>query len=260
MGGYKTPSDVKAASFSAFGPTNEGRIKPDLVGIGVNVFSANSDRDSSYEEMSGTSMASPNVTGSLALVQEYYNKNYSTTAQPFMRANTLKALTIHTANEAGEHAGPNYKFGWGLLNVLRAVEVLSVKDNFSFVNENTLQNRSKYEIKVKAKSDTEPLKVTIVWDDPVPATENMPAYTLNNRQSVLVNDLDLRITDGVETFYPWVLNPDKPTEPATREDNARDNVEQIIIDHPVEGKEYTIMVSSKRDLRKNLKQGSVSAL
>ncbi|WP_245957183.1 S8 family serine peptidase [Bergeyella cardium] len=260
MGGYKTPSDVKAASFSAFGPTNEGRIKPDLVGIGVNVFSANSDRDSSYEEMSGTSMASPNVTGSLALVQEYYNKNYSTTAQPFMRANTLKALTIHTANEAGEHAGPNYKFGWGLLNVLKAVEVLSVKDNFSFINENTLQNRSKYEIKVKAHSSTEPLKVTIVWDDPAPATENMPAYTLNNRQSVLVNDLDLRITDGVETFYPWVLNPDKPTEPATREDNARDNVEQIIIDHPVEGKEYTIMVSSKRDLRKNLKQGSVSAL
>lgn len=254
-GGYQSPSDVKAASFSAFGPTDDGRIKPDLVGIGVNVFSANSDRDSSYEEMSGTSMASPNVTGSLALVQEYYNKNYSTTAQPFMRANTLKALTIHTANEAGEHAGPDYKFGWGLLNVLKAVEVLSVKDNFSFINENTLQNRSKYEIKVKAHSSTEPLKVTIVWDDPAPATENMPAYTLNNRQSVLVNDLDLRITDGVETFYPWVLNPDKPTEPATREDNARDNVEQIIIDHPVEGKEYTIMVSSKRDLRKNLKQG-----
>lgn len=58
--GYNNPSDVVVASFSSWGPTDGGRIKPDLVGIGVNVLSSGADNDQAYLASSGTSMSGPN--------------------------------------------------------------------------------------------------------------------------------------------------------------------------------------------------------
>ena len=249
-GGYKQPSDVKAASFSAFGPTDDGRIKPDLAGIGVGVYSTTSTGDDQYTSLSGTSMASPNVTGSLALLQEHHNKLY----RSFMKSATLKALAIHTANEAGEHPGPDYQFGWGLLNAFKAAEVLSTKDKYSKVEEVTLNNNGTYTLKLTATGSA-PLVVTIVWDDAV--VEKLPDATLNNRESVLVNDLDLRVSDGATTFFPWKLDVNNPANAATKGDNTKDNVEQVVIENPVAGKEYTITVSHKGDLKKNDDQGKL---
>ncbi|WP_120488231.1 T9SS-dependent choice-of-anchor J family protein [Bergeyella cardium] len=249
-GGYKQPSDVKAASFSAFGPTDDGRIKPDLAGIGVGVYSTNSTGDDQYTSLNGTSMASPNVTGSLALLQEHHNKLY----RSFMKSATLKALAIHTANEAGKHPGPDYQFGWGLLNAYKAAEVLSTKDKYSKVEEATLNNNTPYTLKLTALGNT-PLIVTIVWDDAV--VEKLPDYVLNNRESVLVNDLDLRISDGATTFFPWVLDVENPANAATKGNNVKDNVEQVVIENPVAGQEYTITVSHKGSLRKNDNDGKL---
>ncbi len=39
-----------------------------------------------------------------------------------MKAATLKALAIHTADEAGPNEGPDYQFGWGLFNALSAAD------------------------------------------------------------------------------------------------------------------------------------------
>ncbi|MEI2419130.1 S8 family serine peptidase, partial [Arthrospira platensis SPKY2] len=50
---------------SSQGPTDDFRIKPDITGNGTFVFSSTSQTDSSYGSFSGTSMASPNVMGSL---------------------------------------------------------------------------------------------------------------------------------------------------------------------------------------------------
>ncbi len=58
-------------------------------------------------------MASPGVTASLLLVQQY---NGSVNSGNYLNASTLKGLALHTADEAGPTDGPDHMFGWGLLN------------------------------------------------------------------------------------------------------------------------------------------------
>lgn len=243
--GYRGPQDVKVASFSAFGPTDDGRIKPDITGIGVDVYSTNSTGDKDYFSISGTSMASPNVTGNIALLQQHYNKLNAL----FLKSATMRALVIHTAKEAGSAPGPDYKYGWGLLDSKKAAEVISVKNKYALLNEETLQNGTPKEIELTA-SGSEPLKVTIAWVDPKPSVLSN-ASVLDDPTKMLVNDLDIKITDGTNEYRPWILNPANPAAPATTGDNVRDNVEQIIINNPTPGATYKLVVSHKGTLKKN---------
>jgi len=108
-GGYNRPEDVVMSTFSSWGPTDDGRIKPDIVADGVNVLSTYATGDNSYSILSGTSMSSPNAAGSLFLLQEHYSKLKS---GAFLRSATIKGLAIHTADEAGPNPGPDYQNGW----------------------------------------------------------------------------------------------------------------------------------------------------
>jgi len=247
--GYKTPSDVVMTPFSSWGPTDDGRIKPDLVADGVNLLSCSATSDTDYTILSGTSMATPNVTGSLMLLQDYYSHFRNGT---FMRSATLKGLAIHTANEAGSYPGPDYQFGWGLLNVAKAADVITaaIGGNNSgtskhLIYENVLSNGKADTIKVVA-SGKSPITATISWTDP--AGSVVTSNILNNTNIELVNDLDLRLTNGNNTYYPWVLNPFVPAAAATKGDNYLDNVEKIEIDTVVPGQVYTIIVSHKGTL------------
>ncbi|HEX3025418.1 MAG TPA: S8 family serine peptidase [Chitinophagaceae bacterium] len=240
--GYSSANDVKIALFSSWGPTNDGRIKPDIVADGVNVTSSSSSSTTAYEALSGTSMAAPNTTGSLLLLQEYYNQKHP---GAFMRSATLKALAIHTADEAGPSPGPDYVYGYGLLNVLKASSVItsSFNNKTDSVIEQTLTSGTPFTFNVVA-SGNGPLKATIVWTDPRGNIDN----TYLSSSPVLINDLDLRITSGSSTYYPWILNPTVPTAAATKGDDKINNIEQVQIDSVVPGKSYTITVSNKGSL------------
>jgi hypothetical protein len=239
---YTGPSSVTMSSFSSWGPTDDGRIKPDISGCGVNVYSASSSGNASYTTKSGTSMASPNVTGSLVLIQQHYrNLNSGAT----MRSATLRGLVIHTADEAGAAPGPDYRFGWGLLNAQRAVQTITNRGSSAIIDERTLNNGTTYTLNVVA-SGSGPLEVTIAWNDP--RGTPLASGTLNSTSPRLVNDLDVRVTQGSSTFFPWRLDPASPASAATRGDNIRDNVEKITIDAPVAGATYTITVSHKGTL------------
>lgn len=235
VGGYSgDPADVVMTDFSSWGPTDDGRIKPDVCGNGYNLYSTYDDNNTAYNSISGTSMATPSVTGSLLLLQEHYNETYS----QYMQASTLKALAIHTADECGPNPGPDYMFGWGLVNAASASDAITNKDVSSFIKEESLSNGSTYTLEVTATGE-EPLIATIVWADPAGTPV---AAALDPTNKMLVNDLDLTITKELSSFYPYKLDGQNPSNAATTGDNDIDNVEKVFIAAPVAGT-YTIVIS-----------------
>jgi hypothetical protein len=233
---------ISIAYFSAWGPADDGRVKPDICGNGVNVLSTGIADPKNYVVLDGTSMASPNVTGSLYLLQEYWAKRH---AGAFMLASTLKGLACATADDAG-NPGPDYIYGWGLLDMEKAANAITYNGSKSIIKEDTLLQGQTRTTAVTA-SGNGPLTATIAWTDPEGTA--VADGTINNRTPTLVNDLDIRVSDGTTTFMPWVLDPLNPQKPATTGDNIVDNIEQVYLGNATPGKKYTITVSHKGTLQ-----------
>lgn len=229
---------VSINSSSSEGPTDDRRIKPDITGNGSGLTSSASTSDTSYGSLSGTSMASPNVMGTLVLVQQHYNNINN----HFMKAATLKGLACHTADDKGK-TGPDPIWGWGLLNAKKAAQAISQNGLQSWISEETLQQGGTFTF--TAVSDgVNPLLASICWTD-VPGTAING--TLNGLTPALVNDLDIRVTQNGNTFYPWKLQSDANLAAINTEDNSVDNVERINISAPAGT--YTITVTHKGTLQ-----------
>lgn len=117
-------SDNTMSDYSNWGPTDDGRIKPDIVTLGtainVPLYSSNTGYTGSVAESSGTSYASPAVAaGALLLQQYYYSLNNA-----YMKASMLKALLLHSADDDASNNGPDAKFGWGILNLEKAANII----------------------------------------------------------------------------------------------------------------------------------------
>lgn len=246
------PTDVAITSFSSRGPTDDGRIKPEIIGIGKDLFSTGYLSNTDYERMSGTSMATPQVSGSLFLLQQLnlqLNKK-------FMWASTLRGLVTHTAFDVGQ-AGPDYTSGWGLLDMEKAGKMLQNKDKSYSISEETLQNGGSKKMDLIASGKGQ-LHVTIAWTDPAYEGSNgkvLPIIpsSVNSRIPMLMNDLDIRLQSEDGQLLPFILDPDNPTKAAVAGDNIRDNIEQILVKNVVPGKSYSLTVSHKGTL-KNSKQ------
>jgi len=233
------------ASSSSQGPTDDGRIKPDIAGRGTNVYSCDDVTESSYGQSTGTSMAAPGVAGSLLILQEHYNNLNSS----FMRSSTLKGLVCHTATDDAEnpnvsaipYPGPDPFWGWGLLNAKFAAQtIIDAQTNAAIVEEKILNNGEIYSFTVNV-SGSEKLMATISWTDLAGQLQN---GILNSTTPALVNDLDIRITDSDNNeFLPWKL--DLSNLPyAIKGDNIVDNIERVEVDLPTTG-QYTITISHK---------------
>lgn len=232
------PNQNTTTEFSSWGPTDDGRVKPDVMGNGDDLLSSGARANDAYFSTSGTSMAAPNVTGTAVLLIEHYQNLFYD--QP--RSATTKGLLIHTAVDAGND-GPDYSFGWGLVNAADAANFLSnaAAPYSSFLLEENTYNGTEQTITVQSDG-TNPLKATIVWTDPAPKEEDLPPDGLDVPTPVLVNDLDLWITGPDGTHFPWTLDPANPAkEAADTAANHVDNVEQVLIDAPIAG-EYTIHI------------------
>jgi len=257
--GYVGLTNLFLAPFSSCGPTDDGRIKPDLVADGVNNIVPISGSDYAFGIGSGTSFAAPTVTASIDLLAQFYRQLHTNASD--LLASTLKGLVIHTADSATTNHGPSYRFGWGVMNTRSAAALLSqdaTNGAKNQIKEVLLPNGQHLEFPIPT-SGTNPLKVTICWTDPAGSANAVT--NLNNPAPKLVNDLDLRlVSPSGGTNYPWILDPDLTNKTsaarsaaATTGDNQRDNVEQIYVPSPAAGT-YTARVTHKSNLQSNLAQ------
>ncbi len=227
---------VNINSSSSEGPTDDLRIKPDITGNGTGVYSTFDGSDTDYASISGTSMSSPNVAGSLLLLQEHYNNINSN----FMRAATLKGLALHTADDAGI-SGPDAVFGWGLLNAKAMAEAISNNSNEAKIEELVLNNGGSYSVVVNSDGSS-PLLASISWTDPAGTVIN--TGTNNLATPVLVNDLDIRVTKNTTTYSPYKLTGPNSNAQA---DNNVDPYERVDISGA--SGSYTITVTHKGTLQ-----------
>jgi len=208
--------------FSSFGPSKDGRLIPNITGDGVGVYSTF--LDNTYGFMNGTSMATPGVAGTMALVYERYKDTHGgdRPVSSFMRA-----LACNTAYDLG-NPGPDYKYGYGAINGLRAVEVME-KNNY-FVGSVSQSNTYSKDIVIPAGAVA--LKVMLAWTD----VAGTPGAA-----KILVNDLNLKVIDRGNVVLPWILNPANPSANAVRGIDNMNNLEQVTISQPIPGT-YTVSV------------------
>lgn len=221
--GAVMPND-DIAMFSSRGPAADGRIKPEIVGVGTDVYSTTP--DNTYQGgWGGTSMSTPGVAGSLALFVERY-KQLNNSATP--NTGIIKAIACNTADDLG-NAGPDFTYGFGKINMRRALEALEAN---RFVK-STVNAGASATHAISVPTNVQELKVLLYWIDKAGNVQSSQA---------LVNDLNLRVSNGT-TYLPWLLNPAPGSEnnTAAKGVDHLNNIEQVSVTNPAAGN-YTITV------------------
>ncbi|MDY7094458.1 MAG: S8 family serine peptidase [Acidobacteriota bacterium] len=236
------------ASFSSCGPTDDGRIKPDVTMPGESIISANNDSNTgtnncNTRSMSGTSMAAPGVAGAAALVREYYTGGWYPSGSAQLgdaftpSAALLKGSLVHSAQamtSVGQSIPADCQ-GWGRV-LLDNVLYFAGEDRDLWIEDDTSgpasvgpdqTRRSAFQV-----SPGESLKVTLTWTD-YPST---PVAAVH-----LVNDLDLLVSGPSGTFRGNVFAGGASGTGGTF--NHRDTVEQVYLPAPAAG-EYTVTVDA----------------
>ena len=211
---------------SSRGPVLDGRLKPEIVAVGTSVMSTG--RDYNYYNNSGTSMAAPTAAGIVGLMYEQY-RLFNDDANP--TGALMKAIACNTAEDLG-NVGPDFTYGFGLVNARRAIEVIEKEQ---YYGEN-LSNGGTASQMITVPNDISQLKVMLYWSDVEGVLDNDIA---------LVNDLDLSVGSTGGINLPLILDhsPTGVDEAAVEGVDRLNNIEQVVIDNPSAGL-YTINVSA----------------
>jgi PKD repeat protein len=235
-GGYKAGKNIIAVgnlrntdsleNSSSRGPARDGRIKPDICANGYNQMSTGP--NNTYQVGGGTSAASPSIMGTMAQISHAYRTFHG--SQP--PAALLKAAVLNTAEDLG-NPGPDFRFGWGRINALRAVDLLQANR----FQTGTLNQGDSQTVVLDIPPLTRQLRVMLYWAD---------RAGVANATRALVNNLDLRVLQPGGSFaLPLVLNP-APTVAALNSTaipgiDSLNNVEQVRVLNPAPGN-YTVRI------------------
>lgn len=214
----------QVTEFTSWGPTKDGRLKPDIVAAGCQ---SGSDRTvtstvpgNRYGGMCGTSMAAPAVSGAIALLIQQQAKLAGSNS---LLPSSLKAALVHTATDLHTE-GPDFRTGYGKVAAKPAADIVRDRKitESQIVTTKQIQNAP-----LAVKTGTAELKVTLVWDDARGATSS---------SVTLVNDLDLQLVSPSGAIHqPWLLDPKDPDRPATTGVDHRNVLEQVVVKNPEVG-------------------------
>jgi len=181
-------SDFDAMTyFSSWGPCDDGRMKPIIAGPGC-------ESDSGVHGIGEGGIYSCGYPGNTA---------HTTACGTSM--STPAVAGIITAKDLG-NSGPDYSYGYGRVWGPAAVDLIHDPSKWQEAAITTGEDDT-YPVTVPA--GTKYLRATLAWDDPAAA-----AYS----NGAIINDLDLEVTCGATTYYPWVLDPSNPENDATTDD------------------------------------------
>ncbi|HSW44967.1 MAG TPA: S8 family serine peptidase, partial [Phycisphaerae bacterium] len=224
--GAVNSNDDSVTWFTSWGPTDDGRLKPDVSAPGCQLSDdfgvTSTSTTGKYMTLCGTSMAAPAVTGMCALLIQQWEAMHPGGEPP--RNAALKAVLAHSAVDLGP-VGPDYQSGYGSVRVRDAVDL--VRAGQVFDGEVSQGGAQTFVIRVVA--GTPVLKATLAWDDP-PAAPNVV--------TALVNDLDVVAISpkGGRFHLPWTLDPGRPELPAVQTQPDRvNNLEQVVVNDPSPG-------------------------
>lgn len=219
-------------TWANFGPTFDGRMKPELCAQGSG----------------GTSYASPGVAGLTSVLLEQCKKSFNT-----YRVDIVKAVMINTALDVRTYAnngmeegfGLDYRTGYGEVHPLAAAKSMT---EGRVEHDKTVTTGQSVETKITVPEHQTELNVTLYWNDPAAAA---------GASKTLINNLDLEVVNPQgEVILPWTLDPTPAnvTKPAQRVVNTRDNHERVRIVAAKTGEtlpagEYTIRVKGTKVAR-----------
>ena len=216
--------------WSSRGPTDDGRIKPDVVAPGDYVRSCKSQEASSaggtwsntwYMEYSGTSMATPAAAGSSALVREYLTEVIGRQAP---QGSLVKALLILGAKDMGTRDIPNNDEGWGRVDLVNSLipdgEVGIFVDDRSRIKSGQVIEYT-FDVNTAGKE----FKAVLTWSD----------YPGSSSSSIqLRNDLDLELVSPDGTTYKGnVFTNGRSTQGGSKD--SVNNVEVVALDSTAQG-------------------------
>ena len=208
-------SPAVAADFSNFGPTSDGRMKPEISTSGNTINSTVTPRNgnsNSYADFSGTSMATPVATGIATLLQDAATGRTCTlTGRAALCADEMKAALVATA--ATGLARPDYQVGFGRVDALRARNVVTGEAGSALT-----------------RIDVSPGTIREVTLERMACTDCTPGVTAAwlDAGGARRDDVDIRlITPDGRILYPWVLDPVRPYARARQGVNPYDPVERI---------------------------------
>jgi|GEM_PF-1223401 len=182
------------ASFSSRGPTHDNRTKPDLTAPGVTITSTY--LGNGWYTASGTSQATPHVTGVAALLLEKYNKTFGYFPEPGrVKAILLTAVNITKMQQNGYNQRNNV-YGSGRIDAYEAIRIM----NFT-KNDTISQGEQKFYI---INTTNNSIKVTLVW---------MENSSVNNNLDLIVGNDTHNFTyptdanDTIEQIFLYNISP-----------------------------------------------------
>jgi hypothetical protein len=225
-------------SFSSRGPTQDGRVKPDLVAPGTHVTGAATqdpaydgsgvcekyypDGQSLYTWSSGTSHSAPAASGAASLVYRYYQDHFGGQApSPAMLKAYLVQSTRYLSGAGANDTLPSNSQGFGEIYLARAFDDAArlVEDQNHLLH----GSGEVYALSGMVVDTGKPLRITLAWTEP-PGVSFAAPY---------VNDLNLEVEIGGQVYYGNVFSG--PNSIPGGSPDARNNVESVFLPAGVSG-------------------------